>query len=170
MVEFWQYDPRYWRTWNAEKELLNVLYALVYQAATMLPEMLEPELVQLDFSPSRFQALDGNVESLPAAVKLLADLIAVGPPLQFLLVDGLQLFDGRQLTPLVQHTVADFVAVLCKAAADTSGERVFKVLFTTDGMVTELADASKAKLLSRQRCESENEDELLTIKDIDLIK
>jgi hypothetical protein len=170
MVEFCQYDPRYWKTWNAEKELLNVIYALVYQAATMLPETLEPELVQLDFSPSRFQALDGNAETLPAAVKLLADLIEVGPPLQFLLVDGLQLFDGRQLTPLVQNTVADFVAVLCKAAADASVERVFKVLFTTDGMVTELADAAKAKLLSRQRCESENEDELLTFKDIDLIK
>jgi hypothetical protein len=37
--------------------------------------------------------------------------------------------------------------------------------------VGELADAAKANLLSRERCDSENEDEdeLLTVKDIDLI-
>jgi hypothetical protein len=32
MIDFCQYDPRFWRTWNAEKELVNVIYALVYQA------------------------------------------------------------------------------------------------------------------------------------------
>jgi hypothetical protein len=171
ITEFCQYDPRFWRTWNAEKELLNVIYALVYQAAKMVPERLEPELVPFEFPSSRFQALNGNVETLPGAIKLLSDLIAVGPPLQFLLIDGLQLLDGRQLSPLVQKSMKDLVALLCKAVADASGgERVFKVLFTTDGLVGELADAANAKLLSRQIHESENEDELLTIKDIDLIR
>ena len=171
MVEFCQYDPRHWRPWNAEKELLSVIYTLVYQAAKMAPERLEPELVPFDFSPSRFQALNGNVETLPDAIRLLADLIAVGPPLQFLLVDGLQLFDSRQLSALVQRSMKDLIAVLCKAVADASGEeRVFKVLFTTDGLVGELADASQARLLNRERYDSENEDELLTIKDIDLIR
>jgi hypothetical protein len=36
--------------------------------------------------------------------------------------------------------------------------------------VGELADAAKANLLSRERCDSENEDELLTVRDIDLIR
>ena len=171
MVEFCQYDPRYWRTWNAEKELLNIIYALVYQAAKIIPERLQPEIVPLDFSSSRFQALSGNVETLPEAIKLLADLIAVGPPLQFVLVDGLQLFDGRQSSSLVQNSMKDLIAVLCKAVADASGEeRVLKVLFTTNGLVGELADAAKASLLSRERYDSENEDELLTIKDVDLIR
>jgi hypothetical protein len=137
----------------------------------MVPKRQEPELVPLDFSPSRFQALNGRVEKSPDAINLLADLMAVSPPLQFLLVDGLQLFEGRQLSPLVQRSMKDFIAVLCKAVADASGEeRVFKVLFTTDGQEGELADASQARLLNRERYESEDEDELLTIKDIDLIR
>jgi hypothetical protein len=170
MLAFCQYDQRHWRTWDDEKAFLGVIYALIYQAANMIPERLEPELVQLDLSSARFQKLNGDVGTLPDAIRLLADLITIGPPLKFCIIDGLHLFDGRQLSKLVQKSLKDFVAVLCRAIADASGkEKVVKVLFTTDGLVGELADSANAKLLSRESYDNEDEDELLSIKDIELI-
>ncbi|KUJ11461.1 uncharacterized protein LY89DRAFT_786389 [Mollisia scopiformis] len=171
MVDFCQYDPKHWRTWNAEKEFLKMTYAFIYQAAKVLPERLEPELVERDFSTARFQKLNENVSSLPEAIHLLADLITVGPRLQFCIVDGLQLFGGRNLSGLVRKSLKDFVTILCEAVAKASGgERIIKVLFTTDGIVGELADSARARLLTRQTFYDEDEDELLAINDEDLVK
>ncbi|CAG8951357.1 hypothetical protein HYFRA_00007268 [Hymenoscyphus fraxineus] len=166
IVEFCQYK----RPWDREKELLKVIYGLIYQAATTL-EKLEPELIDIDFTSARFQTLnkDLNVSTLPAAIELFADLVAVGPALQFFIIDGLQLFDGREHSPLVRKSLRSLVNILLKAVKEASGkDKVVKVLFTTDGLVRELASGERGKLLSRETYENEDEDELLIIKDSDL--
>ncbi|CAG8980773.1 hypothetical protein HYALB_00012873 [Hymenoscyphus albidus] len=53
IVEFCQYK----RPWDREKELLKVIYGLIYQAATTL-EKLEQELIDIDFTSPRFQTLN----------------------------------------------------------------------------------------------------------------
>jgi hypothetical protein len=169
IVDFIQYDPRY--KWDPEKELLKVIYALIYQAAQAIPETLEPQLINTDFSTPRFASLKEDVSVLPEALKVLADLLAIGPPLQFCIIDGLQLFDGRHMSILVRRSVRDFVSLLCNAVSDTKGkERVFKVLFTTEGLMEQLALAAGKKLLNRETYENEDEDELLSMDDIDKIK
>ncbi|ESZ91572.1 hypothetical protein SBOR_8042 [Sclerotinia borealis F-4128] len=165
IVYFIKYDPRY--KWDPEEELLKMIYGLLYQAAQTIPETLEPQLVDLDFSTSRLRKMKEDVAALPEALKMLTDILAIGPPLQFCIIDGLQLFDGRHLSVLVRRSIRDFVALLCRAVKDKSRkEKVFKVLFTTEGMVDELAGAAGRNLVSRETYEDEDEDEMLSIHNI----
>lgn len=169
MVDFLQYDPRY--SWDPEKEFLKMIYALIYQAACAIPESIEPQLTNLDFSTTRFEKLKEDVAALPEALKILADLLDIGPGLQFCIIDGLQLFDGHHMSVLVRRSLRDFVEVLCKAVQNTKGKkRIIKVLFTTEGLVEELADSAQKRLLNRESYENEEEDEMLTIPYIDKIK
>lgn len=170
LVEFCQYDAKRWRTWDNEEEFLKVVYALVYQASSVLPETLEPQNTALDFSSKRFGKLDGSVKTLPDAIELLKDLIAAGPSLQFTVVDGLQIF-GKHTSMVLREGVKQFVDMLCEVVKATKGsERVMKVLFTTDGTLKELSEPVKMGLLGRGVYDREDEDQLLSIKDVDLTK
>lgn len=170
LVEFCQYDAKYWRTWDNEEEFLKAVYALVYQACNALPKILDPEFIALDFSTERFAKLDGSVKTLPEAIKLLKDLIAVGPSLQFFIVDGLQIF-GRHTSVLLRESVKGFVDMLCEVVRVTKdSERVLKVLFTTDGLLKELSEPVKNGLLGKEVYDREEEEELLSVKDIELTK
>jgi len=115
--------------------------------------------------------LTEEVKALPEALKLLADLLTVGLPLIFCIIDGLQSFHGRHLSLLVRNSIRELVGLLCKAVHDTKGKNpVIKVLLTTGDFVRELADLAGRKLLSRVSFEDEDDEEILTIRNIELNK
>jgi hypothetical protein len=167
MVNFIHYDCR--SSWNPENELLKVVYALIHQAALIIPETIETQFTDLDFSTPRFKKLKEDVAALPEALELLADILTVGPALQFCIIDGLQLFDGRHMSILVRKSLRSLVSLLCKVVQDANRkQRVFKVLFTTEGFVGELAYSAGKTLLSRESYE--DEDEILTFHGMDNMK
>ncbi|KAF7950568.1 uncharacterized protein EAE97_002120 [Botrytis byssoidea] len=165
MAEFCHYDTRDWRTWNPATELLKVVYGLIGQTIDMMEDDIETNGTYPDFSADRFQKLKENTDALPAAIQLLADLISVGPVLQFCIIDGLEIFDGCEGSTLFRKRFKDLIALICKSvvAKSLSGqERIFKALFTTNGFVRELADCHDAESFVRLTYDDEEEDELLT--------
>ncbi|KAL9623690.1 MAG: hypothetical protein Q9160_002146 [Pyrenula sp. 1 TL-2023] len=62
-----------------------------------------------NFSPTRFSKLTGNVADMVEAVKLLMGLIAEDPPLQFCIIDGLQLLDDQSLHESARKSLNEFV-------------------------------------------------------------
>ncbi|THV50274.1 hypothetical protein BGAL_0157g00090 [Botrytis galanthina] len=165
MAEFCHYDARDWRTWNPATELLKVVYGLIGQTINMIEDDIETNETYPDFSAERFQRLKENTDALPAAIQLLADLISIGPTLQFCIIDGLETFGGCEGSTLFRKNFKDLIAIICKSvvAKSFSGrERIFKVLFTTNGFVRELADCHDAESFVRLTYDDEEEDELLT--------
>ncbi|TGO69785.1 hypothetical protein BOTNAR_0007g00670 [Botryotinia narcissicola] len=165
MAEFCHYDAGDWRTWNPATELLKVVYSLIGQSINMMEDDIETNGTYPDFSAERFQRLKENNDALPAAIQLLADLISVGPALQFCIIDSLEIFDGCEGSTLFRKRFKDLIALICKSvvAKSFSGqERIFKVLFTTNGFVRELADCHDAESFVRLTYDDEEEDELLT--------
>lgn len=165
VAEFCHYDARDWRTWNPATELLKVVYGLIGQTINMIEDDIETNETYPDFSAERFQRLKENTDGLPAALQLLADLISIGPTLQFCIIDGLETFGGCEGSTLFRKNFKDLIAIICKSvvAKSFSGrERIFKVLFTTNGFVRELADCHDAEYFVRLTYDDEEEDELLT--------
>ncbi|KAF5867747.1 uncharacterized protein Bfra_010717 [Botrytis fragariae] len=165
MAEFCHYDTRDWRRWNPATELLKVVYGLIGQTMNMMEDDIETNGIYPDFSAERFQRLKENADALPAAIQLLADLISVGPALQFCIIDGLEIFDGCEGGTLLNKSFKDLITLICKSVVAKSfpgRERIFKVLFTTNGFVSELADCHEAESFVRLTYDDEEEDELLT--------
>ncbi|KAF7886496.1 uncharacterized protein EAF01_011174 [Botrytis porri] len=165
MAEFCHYDAKDWRTWNPATELLKLVYGLIGQTINMMEDDIETDGTCPDFSAERFQRLKENTDALPAAIQLLADLISVGPALKFCIIDGLEIFDGFEGSTLLMKSFKDLIALVCKCVAAKSfpgRERIFKVLFTTNGFVRELADCHDAESFVRLTYDDEEEDELLT--------
>ncbi|TGO41157.1 hypothetical protein BHYA_0025g00060 [Botrytis hyacinthi] len=165
MAKFWHYESRDWRLWNPATELLKVVYGLIGQTINMMEDDIETNGKYPDFSAQRFQRLTENTDALPAAIQLLADLISVAPALQFCIIDGLEIFDGCEGSTLFRKNLKDLITLICKSvvAKSFSGrERIFKVLFTTNGFVRELAGCHDAESFERLTYDDEEEDELLT--------
>lgn len=80
------------------------------------------------------------------------------------MIDGLEIFDGCEGSALLKKNFKDLIALICKSVAAKSfstRERIFKVLFTTNGFVRELANFHDAEYFVRLAYDGE-EDELLT--------
>ena len=114
--------------------LTNMLYSLTLQVIDLLPSTFNSKS---DFSAARFEHLDGTRDSLPAAISLFHDLIGVGPPILFCIIDGLQFLETKENKALL----TDFVEVLHSAgrSIDSEAQQVVKTLFTTDGFSDALA-------------------------------
>lgn len=106
----------------------NMLYSLTLQVVDLLPNTFTSKL---DFSAARFKHLDGTRDSLPAAISVFQDLIGVGPPILFCIIDGLQFLESRENKALL----TEFVEILHSAgrSIDSEARQVVKTLFTTDG-------------------------------------
>ncbi|TGO14769.1 hypothetical protein BTUL_0048g00070 [Botrytis tulipae] len=125
----------------------------------MMEDDIETNGTYPDLSAECFQRLKENNDALPAAIQLLADLNSVGPALQFCIIDG---YEG---STLFRKSFRDLIALICKSvvAKSFSGqERIFKVLFTTNYFVRELADCHDAESFVRLTYDDEEEDKLLT--------
>lgn len=67
-----------------------LVYSFIRPVVWLLPEEMDTES---NFSHERFDSLDGSIRSLPEALNIVDDLLALMPSL-FLCIIGVQLVDG----------------------------------------------------------------------------
>ncbi|CAG8952433.1 hypothetical protein HYFRA_00001180 [Hymenoscyphus fraxineus] len=116
--------------------LLMMIYSLIRQMVWILPEETNTES---DFTHKRFDSLDGNIKTLPEALNIFEDLLALMPALFLCIIDGIQLVDGDRYDVNSIGTSGyfdSFLDILRKAEKD----RVMKVLLTSDGLCPALLD------------------------------
>jgi hypothetical protein len=106
--------------------MIAMLYALLWQLAELLPQSLE---TNADLSESRFQRLDGTVETWEDALLVLRDLMTLIPKLILCVLDGVHLLDDRSTNRYLKKM---FQVLL--------GGKL-KVLFTTTGRSAGLSEA-----------------------------
>jgi hypothetical protein len=92
--------------------------------------------IQTDYSTTRFASLDGTLDTLPKAVSLLKDLLAIRPTLMFCFVDGLHSYQQR-LSQVESQALKDVINMFRFTDQDSLEDppRVIKALYTTDGFV-----------------------------------
>ncbi|KAL9607264.1 MAG: hypothetical protein Q9167_007806 [Letrouitia subvulpina] len=120
---------------NSEMNVIDLVYSLMAQLIKILPGDRRSEK---GVSVGRFDSLDQTVDSVDLALDLLSDLLTIGPPLLFIVIDGLQILeksdsDVRQLQKLlkiVRHTFKE----------DSEQDCLVKTLFTTDGFPETLTE------------------------------
>lgn len=114
-------EPNSSRESSVVVHLITLLYSLIRQLISFLPESVE------DAHDIRFALplLDGTPESIPKALSLIQSLLKSAPPLLLCIFDGLQLLDHPKTN--------DFVDQLLGKFAGDSGDRVVKILLTTNG-------------------------------------
>ncbi|KAK7983230.1 hypothetical protein PG989_010632 [Apiospora arundinis] len=129
---------------DREQELLELVCSLVYQLAEVMPDKA---YVTKDLG-SQVKAMQNSSERdaiavIGAAIEMMEDLIAAGPPLLFCLVDGLQLLERDANSTHMRDALRRFMAALCRplqrgrpTAVEGGGggeARIFKVLVSTNG-------------------------------------
>lgn len=102
-------------------QLIALPYSLTRQLISFAPEIVEDaQNIRAGLS-----LLDGTPESIPKALNLIRDLLKSTPALLLCVIDGLQLLDHPNTN--------EFVDQLLSRLIDDSGERVVKILLTTNG-------------------------------------
>ncbi len=107
---------------DREAALISLLYSVISQLARVLP--VEFEMTD-GIDGTKFQALDGTLESAGPALVLVKALLTHAPPSLIWVVDGLQFAEGQ--------TTAPYLARLLAILREDERNRVSKVCFTTHG-------------------------------------
>ena len=130
-------------------------YSLITQ---MLSVLQQSPNRQLGYVSLECKKLDRSVDSLPAAISLLDELINMGPGLVFCIIDGIQDLAYRlRGDPNLQR----LLAVLRKPPQEKQGqsEQVLKTLFTTDCNTSVLAHLGPGERLDLSDLHGQNEAE-----------
>ncbi|KAL1625430.1 hypothetical protein SLS54_003522 [Diplodia seriata] len=120
-------------------ELTALVYSLIRQLIELLPpDDVVPGTVRLD--ESRFDGLDGTLDSFPDALRLLDDLMsATGHAILILVIDGLDLLDDPSHRS-TEAPLRKLVNVLLRHVYGDHGG-VVKVLFSCGGISAPLFEA-----------------------------
>ena len=107
------------------------LIGLVYDLILQLLEQMAPEInTGINLAMSRFQNLDGSIESWKESLQLLADLLQhFTLPLLLCVIDGLSRLDFEDGSPLC----GDLVELLQENITRADSKLRLKVLLTTSG-------------------------------------
>jgi hypothetical protein len=155
LTYFFPYDSSEWDSFDCQTEVLRLVYSIIWQAVSALPEDTMSTTSSVDFSAFRMRKACGD-ETLSDSIKLLIDLVKSGPPLIFCVIDGLQRLDDSKLGSKLQEGLRELLQELCNLATEGPGKgKVFKVLFTTDGFTDELTSLEDSGLLSRETYDDE---------------
>ncbi|RYP65716.1 hypothetical protein DL771_008161 [Monosporascus sp. 5C6A] len=166
---FCVYDGR--QRFNRAEELLKLVYSLIYQVSLILPNNIRPGGdLDADLSSSRFSCLTGTVESIDGAIDLLGDLLAVGPPLFFVILDGLQLLERDSDPQKLRDCFRKFIGVIndTLTANTVDRRRIVKVLFSTDGACLELRPYIRSGLITPVVYEKEARHEPMRLRAPDI--
>ncbi|KAK8234788.1 hypothetical protein HDK77DRAFT_514938 [Phyllosticta capitalensis] len=156
---FCAYDAGRYGSFDLEEEVVKMVGALVHQVAAILPDVdseSRPE-DRVDLSTERLERLDGK-ESLAEAIQVLGDLLSVGPPLVYIVVDGLQVLDKADDSPNLKGLLRRFIEVLGNAVQES---RIVKVGWFTDHQSATLQEAYRAGALRKEAFDFEDEDEVM---------
>ncbi|OKL61127.1 hypothetical protein UA08_03089 [Talaromyces atroroseus] len=161
---FCYYDQRDYESFSCEAELLKMVLALIYQVSTTLPpdisSILDSEDMP-DLSPSRVDSIKPRLESLPNAIELLGDMLALGPPLFACCIDSLQILDKEEESARYKACFRRFVEIL--GNAKPSHPRILKMWLSTDGHSWSLQDAVNEGWFRSHQTYHESEDEPLIL-------
>ena len=118
---------------DSTTSMVDLIYTLIAQLVGLLPGDFDS---RLDFSAARFDALDRRSDSIEQATTLFKDLVAEGPYMLFVVVDGIQMLD----TGSDRVHIQELVKVL-RCTGTESNEKpihLIKTLLTTDGLTDAL--------------------------------
>ena len=108
---------------SAIDALISMIYSIIIQLVQLMPDEFS---VDRDLTPALFASLNRSVESLPHALGLMDDLLALIPSPLVIILDGMQpCEDGNRASKLSDT----FVAILRDRAG---GGGVLKAMYTTD--------------------------------------
>ncbi|KAK8158522.1 hypothetical protein IWX90DRAFT_2630 [Phyllosticta citrichinensis] len=162
---FCAYDPSRYKPFDLEEELLNMVYALIHQITAALPEQLDCETNigrAVDLSTERIVQISVRKESLPQAIDLLEDVLSVGLPLLYVVIDGLQVLDKASNGSGLKSCLQRFVGIISDAVKASSGQgKIIKVAWFTDHQSTTLQEAYRLGAVRKEVFDFEEEDELL---------
>ncbi|KAJ5094803.1 hypothetical protein N7456_010664 [Penicillium angulare] len=154
---------------SPRKEFVALVYSLIYQATENIHEDEDhADIDDMDFSISRFKALNGQPDTLADAISLLSDLLQVTISLQYCIIDGLELLERNIKDPVLQKRLSELVHVLCNACRRSSERpqvtKVFKMLFTTNGFSKMLKQLANKRWICDLSYEEDEEDQHLRLK------
>ena len=118
----------------AEETVIDFLYSLLRQIIYVLPPEFE---TSANISKSRFDKLNGEMESFDIALDLLERLITLAPKTLLVVIDGLEQLDQS----VVEEDVDDVLRIILESvtsSARTRDQRLLKTLFTTAGQCNAL--------------------------------
>jgi hypothetical protein len=164
LVYFFKYDASQYKTFSPDKELVNLVHSLIYQASQNLSKAFPDPQHEISISAAQIDQLNGEIESLPAAIEILKELILAGQVLQFCIIDGMQVLEGKRLSKAGAQYLEQLLSKLCNISSSVASKgKMMKILFTTDGMMNAFAKAAKNGLLLRLQPEMDEEDESSTL-------
>lgn len=159
---FCYYDQRNYQSFSYGTELLNMVFALIYQVSTILPADLLSSLDSKDIpdlTASRINSIQPDLQSLPDAIELLKDMIAAGPPLFACCIDSLQFLDKEGESEWYKSCFKRLVEVL--GFSKPSHPRILKMWLSTDGHSWSLQDAVNKGWMQAHKTNHESKDEPL---------
>lgn len=167
---FCVYDTSQWQTFSRPEELLKMVYALIYQVSAILPKNLAADADgQLDLSSARIGRLTPQVQSLSEAIELLRDMLLVGPPMSYCILDGLQLLEKEEDPPPFRSCLMRLVdTIRNEVTRRVSYPKIVKFVLSTDAHSWMLQNAVNTGWLQAQRFDIERQDEPMRLKLADL--
>jgi hypothetical protein len=159
MVYFLRYDASQYKTFSPDKELVNIVYSLIYQASQNLTKVSSESQREISVNAAPFDQLDGKIGSLSVAIDLLKELISLGEVLQFCIIDGIQVLEGKRLSKYGAQYLDELLGLLGGVSTIGSKGSMIKSLFSTNGMMDGLAKIANTGLLLRVFDEVEDEDD-----------
>lgn len=118
---------------DCESPLVRAVYSLIFQMAEIIQRQGNANPMLLGTGGNQF---DGTTSSLTDALTVFEDLLNIGPPLVFCVIDGSQFLpqkdcDGPHLRRLF--------SILRPSSGNRTSKITMKTLFTTDGFMDALA-------------------------------
>ncbi|KAL6407016.1 hypothetical protein AUP68_09837 [Ilyonectria robusta] len=113
--------------------LIALLYSVITQLTYLLPATF-PATKDLD--GDQFRLLDGSMESVSVALRIIRALLSHAPPSLIWVLDGLQLAEDQATLP--------YLKALMEILREQEDQRVSKVCFTTDGNSRALTSSMRA--------------------------
>ena len=125
---------------DSTTSMVDLIYTLIGQLVGLLPRDFYSTL---DFSEARFDTLDSRSSSIEQATILFKDLVAEGPYMLFVVIDGIQMLD----TGSDRVQIRELVNVLRYTGTESNEKQVhlIKTLLTTDGLTDALIHLSDAE-------------------------
>ena len=112
---------------SAMTSLISMTYSLILQLVWLLPDEF---CADKQFDAGRFALLDRSIRTLPDALVLMEDLLAMGPQVLMCILDGIQMSDDDCDD---QEGTGIFLNFFLEILKHSKEGRILKLLFTTDG-------------------------------------
>lgn len=124
---------------RAEAMAVDFVYSLIRQLIDQLPGKVKLSRKRLEM---RLERLDGSLQTIDTALKILEELLGLAPATLLVIVDGVE----QTAESDAEATVSKVLLMLQHLTAETRKGKVTKVLYTTAGTSDALEDLDEVFL------------------------